>query len=118
MRKCTYKIENGPNVCQSATSSVWEQYPVIQDENLKKEHLSQVSLASLEVLLTVATLNTPESKSQMSLHLGQLQNYVGTSLQPSRNGMLVDISISEPRDSGWSTASDSRWDLFFGESSD
>lgn len=45
-----------------------------QEENLKKELLSQVSWAALDVLLTVATLNIPESESQMVLHSGQLQN--------------------------------------------
>ncbi|KAJ5979154.1 hypothetical protein N7501_002496 [Penicillium viridicatum] len=60
----------------------------IQEENLK-ELLSQVSWAALDVLLTVATLNIPESESQMLLHLGQLQkNYIGTSWQPSQDRML------------------------------
>ncbi|CAI7664917.1 unnamed protein product [Penicillium crustosum] len=89
MRKCTCEKQNGPNRCQSATLSVWAQYLAVQEENLKKGLLSQVSWAALDVKLTVATLSISEPRPRMSLHLGQLQkNYGGTSWLPSQNHMI------------------------------
>ncbi|OQD72362.1 hypothetical protein PENPOL_c001G04524 [Penicillium polonicum] len=64
----------------------------IQEESLKKALLSQVSWAALDVLLTVATLNIPESESQMLLHSGQLQKNYGW--QPSQHHMLWRAPVS------------------------